>query len=482
VSSSRPLAVIGGTVIDATGRPPLEDTVVLVEAARISGIGKSGELAVPNGAQVIDAHGRFVIPGLMNANVHLFGDIRPESLAQHWGQYEDIVLEAAQIALKGGLTTVLDTWGPRRFLMAARDRIAAGEASGSRIFCAGNIVGFDGPMSPDFLAKAVEVVSSTFANRINAIWTENTGRHLMWLPPERVAEEMRRYINTGIDFVKYGSNEHFGTSAGAFIAFSERAQAAIVDEAHRAGITAQAHCTSVEGLRMAIEAGCDLITHCNITGPVPIPESTLELFAARQTGAVIFPWTERGLQWIKDNVSDTEWTMWEAGDTNARNLIKSGASLMLANDGMVRGPAQLADTARAQSWGSAPEEESLISLGSGHVFWFRAMEEKGCEPMRMLQAATRNIAVAYGKGNDLGTLEAGKIADMVILDQNPLQAAKNYESISMVIKDGAVVDRDALPLNPVLTRPLDPPEPEEALLIPAITTARFPMCPLCTWR
>jgi adenine deaminase len=142
----------------------------------------------------------------------------------------------------------------------------------------------------------------------------------------------------------------------------------------------------------------------------------------------------------------------------------------------------LADTARAKSWGAAPEDESLISLEKGHVFWFRAMEEKGCEPMRMLQAATRNIAVAYGKDKDLGTLEAGKIADLVILDKNPLQAAKNYESISTVIKDGAVVDRDALPLNPVLTRPLDPPEPEEALLVPAITTSRFPMCPLCMWR
>src|SRR5258705_13206172 len=64
---------------------------------------------------------------------------------------------------------------------------------------------------------------------------------------------------------------------GAFLSFSPRGQAAIVEEAHRAGLTAQAHSLSVEGLRIAIEAGCNLITHCNVTGPVPIPESTLEL-------------------------------------------------------------------------------------------------------------------------------------------------------------------------------------------------------------
>src|SRR6202035_4635298 len=116
-------------------------------------------------------------------------------------------------------------------------------------------------------------------------WVENVGRHLMWLTPEQVGQEVRAYIARGIDFIKYASNDHW---PGAFLAFSPRAQAFIVEEAHRVGITAQAHSMSVEGLRVAIEAGCDLITHCNITGPVSIPQATLELFAARRTGAVVF--------------------------------------------------------------------------------------------------------------------------------------------------------------------------------------------------
>jgi imidazolonepropionase-like amidohydrolase len=474
------LAIVGATIIDGNGGPPIEDGVIVVEGKRIVSVGKRTDAAV-FAAKTIDARGKFVIPGLMDANVHLFGlAARLAMLLRYEGRYEDIIIESAQIALKSGLTTVFDTYGPRRYLMAVRDRINAGEVRGSRFFCAGNIVGFDGPLSVDFHAKAAELVSPAFANRINSIWVENVGRHLMWLPPDRVAEEIRAYCAKGIDFLKYGSSEHFNASAGAFLAFSQYQQAAIVEEAHRAGITAQAHSMAVEGLRLAVEAGCDLVTHCNVTGPVPIPESTLELMAKRKTGAVIFPWTEKGLAWIRENVTDLEWMLWQSTDINARNLIRSGAPLLLANDGVVIDQETLADPRYAKGWMAAPEEESLIRLDTGHFYWFRAMEEKGCPPMQMLQAATRNIAVAYRKDKDLGTLERGKIADMVVLDKNPLAAAKNYRSIHMVIKEGAVVDRESLPENPIATKPLAPPAEEEASYIPAITAgSRLPMCPMC---
>src|SRR5262249_36218235 len=150
-----------------------------------------------------------------------------------------------------------------------RDRVREGKLAASRIFCAGNIIGFDGPYSPDFRLQALDSASAHFAKKINSIWIENVGRHLMWQTPEGAAKEVGAYIRKGIDFIKYGSSDHF---PGAFLAFSAEAQAAMVREAHRAGITAQAHSTSVESLRVAVEAGCDLITHCNVTGPVPIPD------------------------------------------------------------------------------------------------------------------------------------------------------------------------------------------------------------------
>jgi imidazolonepropionase-like amidohydrolase len=280
------------------------------------------------------------------------------------------------------------------------------------------------------------------------------------------------YIGKGIDFVKYASNDHY---PGAFLSFSPRVQAAIVEEAHSAGLTAQAHAMSVEGLRAAIEAGCDLVTHCNITGPIRIPDSTLELMVRRNTGAVVFAWTKRGLEWVKANCSDLEW---EVSDTNERNLIECGARLLFANDGAIYPPEMATDPAWA-NWSLSAPEDNLFSLAQGHFTWLRAMEEKGCPPMKLLQAATRNIAIAYGKDEDLGTLEAGKIADMLILDQNPLEAARNYQSIHRVIKKGVAVNREALPLNAILTASPGLPAPEEASHKPFVVGGTFPLCPMC---
>lgn len=473
------LLITGATLIDGVAESPAEERSIWIEDGRIRQIGGPDLPRATPSVRVIDARGRYVIPGLMNANVHLFGAWTLEGLARYTGRYEDIIAESAQVALKNGLTTVFDTYGPRRFLMKVRDRINAGEIPGSRFFCAGNIIGLDGLFSPDFFPKALEVASASFANRINAIWAENVGRHLMWLTPEQVAQEVRSYIGKGIDFTKYASNDHF---PGAYLAFSPRQQAAIVEEAHRAGITAQAHSMSVEGLRIAIEAGCDLVTHCNITGPVPIPDTTLELFAQRKTGAVIFPFTQQRLDAIMANISEAERVIWRASDTNARNLIQSGAPLLLANDGTVWPSGWSSDPQWGKTWITTPGEDNLAPLATGHFAWFKAMEEKGCPPMEILRAATRNIAVAYGKERDLGTIEAGKIADLLILDRDPLQCAENYRAIRSVIKDGAVVDRDVLPLNPILSGPVEPQAEEEASHISFLSGGKFPMCPMCIGR
>jgi cytosine/adenosine deaminase-related metal-dependent hydrolase len=95
--------------------------------------------------------------------------------------------------------------------------------------------------------------------------------------------------------------------------------------------------------------------------------------------------------------------------------------------------------------------------------------------MQMLKAATRNIAVAYGKDQDLGTLEPGKIADMLILGENPLQAAKNYRAIQTIIKDGQIVNTEALPNNPILTKPAAP-APDTARSYGRFAPNRYPSC------
>jgi imidazolonepropionase-like amidohydrolase len=476
----------GATIIDGLGEKAIEGKSIWIDECRIKAIGNRDELRVPATARVIDVRGKYAIPGLMNANVHLLCDVRFENLARYQGRYDELIAEAAQVALKNGLTTVFDTWGPRRYLMAVRDRINAGETPGSRIFCAGNIIGFDGPFSPDFIAKAPEVASAALVKRVNSTWVENVGRHLMWLTPEQVAHEVRAYIGKGIDFIKYASNEHGAQAVGAFLQFSPQVQAGIIDEAHRAGKTAQAHSMSVEGLRIAIEAGCDLIQHANITGPTPIPESTLDLFLRRKAAAAVFPFTQRRLDWLFNTTSEggfgTELvhTMYRAADSNVRNLIRSGTKLLLANDAGIFAPEVTTDPTLGQWTGL--DVDNYWDLNQGHFFWFKAMEEKGMAPMEMLRAATRNIAEAYGKDKDLGTVEAGKIADLVILDKDPLQSSENYRSIHMIFKDGAVVDREALPIHSILTKPMEPPTEEAASYIPFLSRGNLPTCPMCMCR
>ncbi|MEV8318500.1 amidohydrolase family protein [Streptomyces sp. NPDC059900] len=474
------LLLTGATVIDGVSDGGIEGQSILVDNGRIVAIGRSEEIPVPPDHEIVDLSGKFIIPGLMNANVHLFVNVLFETLVRYEGRYEDLIAEAAQVALKGGMTTVFDTWGPRRALMAVRDKIDRGEIAGSRVRCAGNIIGFDGPFSPDFIGRTPGVGSSHFVDRVNAAWVENSGRHLMWLTPEAVGEEVGKYIEHGIDFVKYASNEHGGTSAGAFLQFSERTQRAIVREAHRAGLTAQAHVSSVEGLRISIEAGCDLVQHCNMTGPVEIPSETLELLSQGRCGAVIFPLTDSGMAALKESVSDLEWTMWKASDANARNLISVGATILLANDGGIFAPEVMQEPMIKGTWNGLPEDEALGRLATGHFVWLRAMEEKGMAPMDLLHAATRNVARAYKAEDDLGTLEVGKIADMVVLDEDPLQAAKNYRSIHAVVKDGALVDLDALPERPLLTADLPAPLEEETRYKKALHDGvRLPGCPTC---
>ncbi len=448
------------TIVDGLADNPIEGQSILIEGSRIKSIGRREELSVPDGTRIIDARGKYAIPGLLNANVHILSDSkRLENTLRYWDRFEDLAAESAQLALKNGVTTVFDTMGIRKPIMAVRDRINNGEIPGSRIFCAGWIVGFDGPFSAEFFAKVPEIVSSDLVTRFNSICVENIGPALMFMPPEEVAKEVRAYLAKGVDFIKYAGNDHLGPMQP----FSERVQSAIVEEAHRAGTTAQAHTMAVEGMRVAIEAGCDLLSHGNITAHFPIPDATLELLVERKTGISVFPFTERRTEFIMSRAGEMgafSRRYFENSDINSRRLVECGAELLLATDGSIRGPDLTSDPRMKDSW-VIPGEDNLNDLRDGHFVWFKAMEEKGCPPMRMLKAATRNIAVAYGKCGDLGTLEAGKLADILILDEDPLRSAENYRTISMVIKDGVEIDRDSLPMQPVLTRPL-PELPEEA--------------------
>ena len=123
------VAIVGATVIDGTGAEPVKDAVVVIDGGKITAVGLRASVTIPAGARQIDAAGKFVIPGLMDANVHLVLGSSIEFISRYEGRYEDLIEEAAQVTLKNGVTTVFDSWGPLQPLLNVRDRIRAARRS-----------------------------------------------------------------------------------------------------------------------------------------------------------------------------------------------------------------------------------------------------------------------------------------------------------------------------------------------------------------
>src|SRR5436309_4759987 len=131
VVAQQATVVVGATLIDGTGGPPVRDAVVVISGRKISAVGPRGAVQVPAGAHEISAAGKYIVPGLMDANVHLVLSKDIEFLVRYEGRYEDLMEEAAQVTLKQGLTTIFDSWGPLQPLLNVRDRIKRGQTVGS---------------------------------------------------------------------------------------------------------------------------------------------------------------------------------------------------------------------------------------------------------------------------------------------------------------------------------------------------------------
>lgn len=459
VNATESIVLRGATLIDGTGAPPLENSVIVIEGNEFSLVGSEKDINIPEGANIIDAQGKYIIPGMMDANIHLFRDVSIEFIARYEDRLELLIAEAAQISLKYGLTTVFDTWGPLQPLMNVRDRINRNEIPGSRLFVAGNIVGLSGPFGRDFNTRASWVAPQRFVTRINAMFEENTGPQLSLLSPEQLRGEIKMYIDRGIDFLKYAVNGHDCKGCSGLpeklnlawlLLFTPAAQQVIVEESHRANITVQTHTNTVVALRQAVEAGVDLMQHCALTGEHPIPDSLIQLMLEKNIYCAVQPRTLKRIE-TESNNEDVFKRSPKSQITRHENqvrLITSGVPLLLATDAGVANPIKTEVEADKEQF----DVEHPEMIGEAHFIWFRAMIEKGMSPMQCIVSATRNNAAAYGKLDRIGTVESGKLADLVVLERNPLTDIENIRSISMVIKDGQVVNRESLPLEPILTK------------------------------
>jgi imidazolonepropionase-like amidohydrolase len=461
VPPSPSFAITNVTLIDGTGGAPRAHMTVRIANGIISDVehasGKQKDRDVE-----IDGTGRYLVPGFFDNNAHLtvYGQpSRRDTSAKYGDRNEELALEFAQRTLKAGVTTLVDSYGVLPPSIVVRDKINQGSAVGSRLLLAGNILGWGGPFSITFsLTKDADL--SLFQEKWDDLLAQGMGEELMDMTPEELRVAMNGYLDKGVDIIKYGGTSHF--MRPSLIGFSPRQQAVIVAEAHKRGKPVQTHATSTEGLRLAVEAGIDLIQHPEMMSR-DLPEDLIHLivskgvFCGMRANLITGDARRRHLaeradaeaRIAKMPAATTTAERWRRIDMlqetqdiqyrNALKLITAGCKVTPATDSYL---------------GDAPEFRRSVKTeelepGSGTIRAIEGLVELGMTPMQALVAATSNGAGAVLRSRDLGTIEKGKSADVVLLEADPLADIHNIEKITAVVAQGRKIDLGTLPEHPL---------------------------------
>jgi imidazolonepropionase-like amidohydrolase len=456
-----PLVITNVTLISGTGAAAEPHMNVRIESGHLVEIARSFS-KTGAGDLKIDGTGKFLVPGFFDNNAHLtvYGQpARRDTSAKYGDRNEELALEFAQRTLKSGVTTLVDSYGVLPPSIVVRDRINRGEAVGSRLLLAGNILGWGGPFSITFsLTKDADL--SLFEEKWNDLLAQGMGEDIADMTPEELRVAMNGYLDKGVDVIKYGGTSHF--MRPSLIGFSPRQQSVIVAEAHKRGKPVQTHATSSEGLRLAVEAGIDLIQHPEMMSR-DLPDDLIQLIISKKvfcgmranliTGdawlhhqsqraeveahiAKLPPATTSAEHWRRmDMLQET----FDIQRRNAIRLITAGCKVTPATDSYL---------------GDAPEFRRVVKTeelepGSGTVRAIEGFVELGMTPMQAIVAATANGAGAAFRSRDLGTIEKGKVADLVLLEADPLADIHNIEKISAVVAQGRIVDLGSLPEHPI---------------------------------
>ena len=460
------VAIVGATVIDGNGGAPMTDATIVVRGKRIAALGPRASVQVPKSARVVDATAKFITPGFIDTNVHLSLYNNGESMVRYEDRFLDLVTEAAQTELKYGITTVRDSYGALIPLVTIRDSIARGKLIGPRLLVAGNIVGWGGPKSPLFSNAAP---TTFFDEQMMDFIAQGSGEELLDMSPDELRVAMRAYLDKGPNFVKYGGTSHTNN----LITFSPRQQEALVDEVHKRGLIAETHSTNPEPLRISVLAGIDLIQHPEVHN-VPIPDDLVKLIVDKKVICSVLSNTITGKPWkyyLKtrqradsakaDSVKNDSLKTMQRAKTGweIRNEKRTqGVAIRRANaEALIRGGC-ITTPSTDTYLSSAPEfmRNPRIDLhqmpGTATLAAIEGLVELGMTPSQAIVAATKNGAIASQGLKDFGTLEVGKLADLIVLDADPLADIHNIRKLSLVMRDGRIIDRDKLPEKPVWTR------------------------------
>ncbi len=470
------IAIAGATVIDGNGGPPVADRTILVRGNRIAEMGPRDSIQVPAGARVIDGNGKFVTPGFIDTNVHMslaFGRRWNDSNARYWDRHSDLVLEGVQLHLKHGVTTIRDSYGALLPMIEVRDAIARGDEVGPRMYVAGNIVGWGGPYSETF-SRLSESELTLFEEQINDAITQGSGEEWTHMAPDELRVAINDYLDKDPDFIKYGGTSH--SLYPGLIGFSPRAQKVIVEETQKRGLVAETHSTTLEGLRLSVLAGLDLIQHPEAVGRREITDELINLIVERQVICSIISNAYSGEAWkwhrkqrekaLQEQAEASQEPERRAPKTsaeirrekeaagigmelrrrNAEKLISAGCIVTVGTDNLLFGYRGVAPEFLREKHAISEHQEP----GIGTILGIEGLVELGMTPSEAIVAATKNGALACKALDEFGTVEKGKIADLLLLDANPLADISNIRKLGVVMRGGQIIDRDKLATKSVL--------------------------------
>jgi len=406
------------TLIDGTGHPAVEHAWVLVEGDRIARVSRT-RIEPPSGARRIDGRGRFLIPGLMDMHIHLLG-ARGRN-----GPDQDAARAALHGFLYSGFTSVYDAGNDPDFIFDLRARERAGSITSPRIFASGGVVTAPGGHGGGPGATLIDA----------------------W--PEAIAA-LDAHLARKPDVVKFTFDEHgWGTRPLIPLLDPEvMAKAAAYLNAH--GVRTTVHISHEFRARQAIAAGINTLAHPIIQGPVS--EGFVALMASTKTPMVstltigegysrlvehpefldrplyraVYPpeLIERLKGPIRDQYAARPWTTWmkimtPIAQENLRKIHAAGGIIVLGSD---------------QSAG--PQSHRELEL----------MVAGGIPALDAIRIGTLNAAIFLGRERDMGSVEEGKLADLVLLGADPLADISNAQKVEVVIKGGEIVDLGALDL------------------------------------
>lgn len=409
----RPIVLRAARLFDGTTDQVVSGGVaILIDGGRIRAVGKRVE--VPQGAEVIELGDVTLLPGFIDAHTHLsmqmsgnWAQDQVDELRRHSAEQAYYAATYARRTLEAGFTTVRDLGAGMDFVdVSLRNGIAAGLVPGPRMLVAAHALGATGghaDMDPYPTDRVVPPgVPEGICNGADAC---------------RAA--VRFQAKAGADVIKV-------MASGGVLSLADTVDApqltleeltAVVDEAHRLGKKVAAHCHGDMAGKTAIAAGVDSLEHGSFLKP-----DTLSLMKAK--GTYLVPtllageWTGRKLDNFPQNIAEKAQAALQARSQMFRDALKSGVRIGFGTDSGVS-PHGL----------NAREFALMVSLGMA--------------PAAALRAATSVDAALLGVSARLGTLEAGKIADVIAVPGNPLVDIHVTERVLFVMKDGAVVKRPA---------------------------------------